>query len=119
MNDKWWERGIEQSKKMVISYDNLITRLWLSGAIMPYEKGGYASNHQLMDGTSLDAAVDGAIDTLVNEKGLPPIPHEFWVHRLGFQQGSCILMKWHLLPTAALFTCATQTHQYSFFKQNQ
>lgn len=26
------------------------------------------------------------IDTLINEKGLPPIPHPYWVDRLGFQQ---------------------------------
>jgi len=26
------------------------------------------------------------IDTLVDEKGLPPVPHEYWVDRLGFQQ---------------------------------
>ena len=36
---------------MIISYDNLITRLWLSGAIMPFEKGGYAAlNDETMDG---------------------------------------------------------------------
>ncbi|KAL7538373.1 hypothetical protein ACHAXR_008509, partial [Thalassiosira sp. AJA248-18] len=74
----WWERGIEQSKKMIISYDNLITRLWLSGAIMPFEKGGYAA----MDGDGKS----GTIDTLINERGLPPVPHSYWVDRLGFQQ---------------------------------
>ena len=26
------------------------------------------------------------VDTLINEKGLPPIPHDYWVDRLGFQQ---------------------------------
>lgn len=36
---KWWEQGVEQSKKMVISYSNLIVRLWLNGAIMPYVEG--------------------------------------------------------------------------------
>lgn len=94
---KWWERGIEQSKKMVISYDNLITRLWLSGAIMPYEKGGYASSVSLLDdigatttsSTPLDPIdSNGEIDTLINDRGLPPVPHQFWVDRLGFQQGS-------------------------------
>ncbi|KAL9185667.1 hypothetical protein ACHAXT_003444 [Thalassiosira profunda] len=75
----WWERGIEQSKKMIISYDNLITRLWLSGAIMPFEKGGYAA----ADG---NYERQGSIDTLINEKGLPPVPHSYWVDRLGFQQ---------------------------------
>ncbi len=69
---------------MIISYDNLITRLWLSGAIMPYERGGYAS--------ASSAAVDrdddcpGHIDTMIDERGLPPVPHQYWVDRLGFQQ---------------------------------
>ena len=74
---------------MVISYDNLITRLWLNGAIMPYEKGGYASS---LDTETLlsqqnDNEKRSAIDTLINERGLPPIPHQYWVDRLGFQQG--------------------------------
>jgi hypothetical protein len=64
MHMPWWEQGIEESKKMVISYDNLIVRLWLHGAIMPYSER----------------------DTLIDEHGLPPVPHEFWVKRLGFQQ---------------------------------
>lgn len=101
----WWERGIESTKKMIISYDNLITRLWLSGAIMPFEKGAYGcspivdgtSQNNIMDGGSLGGqqqqqqqqgggSSTGAIDTLINEKGLPPIPHLYWVDRLGFQQ---------------------------------
>jgi len=53
---------------MVISYDNLIVRLWMNGAIMPFA-----------DLTS------GDVDTMIDEKGLPPIPHEYWVKRLGFQ----------------------------------
>lgn len=66
---------------MIISYDNLITRLWLSGAIMPFEKGGYASLTSADNGKRT-----GSIDTLVNERGLPPVPHQYWVDRLGFQQ---------------------------------
>lgn len=97
----WWERGIESTGRMVISYDNLITRLWISGAILPFEKGGYAE--LLEGGGGMEEVVDFAmgaegndanvktkeskpIDTLVNEKGLPPIPHQYWVDRLGFQQ---------------------------------
>jgi len=91
----WWERGIETSMKMIISYDNLITRLWLSGAIMPFERGGYGccnddvvvlsiTNSPGSSSSSTGAA--GSIDTLVNERGLPPIPHNYWVDRLGFQQ---------------------------------
>lgn len=57
---------------MIISYDNLIVRLWLNGAIMPH------SQTNLLDKAS--------IDTMVDEKGLPPIPHDYWVDRLGFQQ---------------------------------
>jgi len=74
---------------MIISYDNLITRLWLSGAIMPFEKGGYATLNNAdssSPGASVDSSTTGSIDTLINEKGLPPIPHIYWVDRLGFQQ---------------------------------
>eukprot|EP00804_Cyclotella_cryptica_P018365 CCRYP_015493-RD/>CCRYP_015493-RD protein AED:0.08 eAED:0.08 QI:79/1/1/1/1/1/6/33/663 len=81
----WWERGIEQSKKMVISYDNLITRLWLSGAIMPYEKGGYAATSTYPADSPLQNDL-GSVDTLINDRGLPPIPHQYWIDRLGFQQ---------------------------------
>ena len=41
----WWEQGVEKTKRMVISYDNLIVRLWLNGAIMPFVDGGYAEQH--------------------------------------------------------------------------
>jgi len=78
---------------MIISYDNLITRLWLSGAIVPFEKGGYAvaddtiaGNIAVSDDADGEKTSTGAIDTLINERGLPPIPHEYWVGRLGFQQ---------------------------------
>lgn len=94
----WWEQGVETSKKMVISYDNLIVRLWLNGAIMPYTDGGYAEAHfhNTVPKDDLDDASkviptevvgkDGHIDTLIDSKGLPPIPHPYWVDRLGFQQ---------------------------------
>lgn len=68
----WWEQGIEDSGKMVISYDNLIVRLWMNGAIMPF------AGDDLISG--------GDIDTMIDDKGLPPVPHNFWVERLGFQQ---------------------------------
>ena len=111
---------------MVISYDNLIVRLWLNGAIMPFVDGGYASEHKhidtpkdsvinetvetgnllsledptnnqeqsttaklsadLKDGENNNAGHKEHVDTLINEKGLPPIPHDYWVDRLGFQQ---------------------------------
>jgi hypothetical protein len=96
----WWEQGVETSKKMVISYDNLIVRLWLNGAIMPYTDGGYAEEHssctvpkdEMEQHNNLNAIEkevarkDGHMDTLVDSKGLPPIPHAYWVDRLGFQQ---------------------------------
>mmetsp|Transcript_10852 Transcript_10852/g.16587 ORF Transcript_10852/g.16587 Transcript_10852/m.16587 type:complete len:498 (+) Transcript_10852:88-1581(+) len=66
----WWEQGIEQSRKMVISYDNLIVRCWLSGAIMPF----------------VPSESESTIETLVDSQGLPPVPHDYWVDRLGFQQ---------------------------------
>ena len=79
---------------MIISYDNLITRLWLSGAIMPYERGGYASPSSTAAGAVLDDddndgggdGRSGTIDTMIDERGLPPVPHRYWVDRLGFQQ---------------------------------
>ena len=85
----WWERGIEQTKKMVISYDNLITRLWLSGAILPYARGGFASKDDKDDDDDKDdngVVSSSHIDTMIDEHGLPPVPHQYWVDRLGFQQ---------------------------------
>ena len=75
---------------MVISYDNLIVRLWLSGAIMPYVDGGYAHDVTVATSTSGHPAdipdPSGHVDSLIDSKGLPPIPHQYWVDRLGFQQ---------------------------------
>ena len=107
----WWEQGVESSRKMVISYNNLIVRLWLNGAIMPFVDGGYASdfvgvsvpkddedgNDNNDDNNSKNNGDDdnrsettntptNHIDTLIDSNGLPPIPHHYWVDRLGFQQ---------------------------------
>ena len=81
---------------MVISYDNLIVRLWLSGAIMPYVDGGYAHDADATipaiktTGSDVSESSTGSgrhhVDSLIDSKGLPPIPHEYWVDRLGFQQ---------------------------------
>ena len=78
---------------MVISYDNLIVRLWLSGAIMPYVDGGYAHDVAVAAISPSGHPADvpdpsgGAhVDSLIDSKGLPPIPHPYWVDRLGFQQ---------------------------------
>lgn len=70
MHMPWWEEGIEQTEKMTISYDNLVTRLWLNGAIIPFQGQDGGDN----------------VDTMLDEEGLPPIPHQYWVDRLGFQQ---------------------------------
>ncbi len=118
----WWEQGVETSRKMVISYNNLIVRLWLNGAIMPFVDGGYASDHVDVTVPKDDDDDDGDddenhenknenqnenqnevthqqtkeqqktqtqqhhINTLIDSSGLPPIPHHYWVDRLGFQQ---------------------------------
>lgn len=67
-NMPWWQTeqingqtvGMEETGKMILSYDNLIKRLWYMGAM----------HH-----------------TVVNQNDdPPPIPHEYWVSRLGFQQ---------------------------------
>mmetsp|Transcript_52309 Transcript_52309/g.126498 ORF Transcript_52309/g.126498 Transcript_52309/m.126498 type:complete len:716 (+) Transcript_52309:23-2170(+) len=114
----WWSEGIEETKKMVISYDNLITRLWLNGAIEPFRfhptaKTAHSSSKvdekpaptlepliDLLGGTDTTAdsgttppegvvageSTKDELETFVNEEGLPPVPHEYWVERLGFQQ---------------------------------
>lgn len=108
----WWERGIERSGKMIISYDNLITRLWISGAIEPFdidhdqeddenegkEEGVEIKAEDLLGGQDENDTNKKqqqqeeapprrkGVDTLVNERGLPPIPHTWWIDRLGFQQ---------------------------------
>jgi hypothetical protein len=68
MHMPWWSEGIQETGKMVISYDNLLRRLWLHGAIFPFN-------------------IDKDGDTLLDpESNMPPIPHPYWVDRLGFQQ---------------------------------
>ena len=99
MHMPWWEEGIETTKKMVISYDNLITRLWLNGAIDPFNRDVKveSKNEDIVDffdvgmpaspaEASSEIATVSSIETFITEEGLPPIPHEFWVDRLGFQQ---------------------------------
>jgi hypothetical protein len=91
MHMPWWEEGIEETQKMVISYDNLITRLWLNGAIMPFQSNETTttttSNADLLDmGFSKVAAAEENMETFIDDDGLPPNPHTFWVERLGFQQ---------------------------------
>ena len=80
---------------MIISYDNLITRLWISGAILPFdnrddredeEDGNDNNNNNNLTTEEEEPPQRKGINTLVNERGLPPIPHTWWVHRLGFQQ---------------------------------
>ncbi|KAL3787122.1 hypothetical protein HJC23_013103 [Cyclotella cryptica] len=71
--------------RLTLDSDNLITRLWLSGAIMPYEKGGYAATSTYPADSPLQNDL-GSVDTLINDRGLPPIPHQYWIDRLGFQQ---------------------------------
>jgi len=89
MHMPWWEQGIEETKKMTISYDNLITRLWRHGAIEPYENQG-TNDLEVDDLLSFDTPAAGLVeqDTTPDETetGLPPVPHPFWVDRLGFQQ---------------------------------
>lgn len=65
----WWCTSVENGQiltmvetgKMVISYDNLITRLWNTGVLKHPPSG---------------------IDTT----SLPPVPDDRWIHILGFQQ---------------------------------
>jgi hypothetical protein len=75
----WWSEGMEESGRMVISYDNLIRRLWLDGAMLV---------HLHYDDTAAgDTSTSSAdLDTMLDVEGLPPVPHPYWVDRLGFQQ---------------------------------
>jgi len=108
----WWEKNVAQTKRMVISYDNLTSRLWIYGAILPFVVDdnesvalSTAENVQTLSNqrqAAVAAAEEGSaqnetpvdkacekrgIDCMMNkETGLPPIPHEYWVSRAGFQQ---------------------------------
>lgn len=115
----WWEKNVEQTKRMVISYDNLITRVWIYGSILPYVIAGddntsiatttddTTSNSTSTSTTTAlvieeakkeassqhnttnvnQACISRGIDTMMNkDTGLPPIPHDYWVTRAGFQQ---------------------------------
>lgn len=108
----WWSEGCETTGKMVISYDNLVQRLWLHGAIFPYQEfqqqqQEQQQNEELSQNAAdfLSSAEDDHFqdvnttspttkssnaqeqDTLLDpETGNPPVPHDFWVERLGFQQ---------------------------------
>jgi ELMO/CED-12 family len=91
MHMPWWEKGIQESQKMVISYDNLISRLWLNGAIEPFQyqgtiTGDSVGEMNLLGDTEASASEKPVLETFMTDEGLPPIPHEYWVDRLGFQQ---------------------------------
>lgn len=69
LHQPWWSQTVEngvtqtmvETGKMVISYDNLITRLWNTGVLRQ---------------------APSSVDTT----DLPPIPHDDWIRKLGFQQ---------------------------------
>ena len=60
----WWCLGVEDTRKMVISYDDLLKRLWIGGACKPF--------------------MEANLNLTVDDKA--PVPHDHWVDRLGFQQ---------------------------------
>ena len=72
----WWEHGILENKRMVISYSNLINRLWYHAAILPYIDSYSYQN------TSFDK--DKTTDNLDSIQA--EVPHHYWVDRIGFQQ---------------------------------
>lgn len=67
----WWCLGVEETRKMVLSYDDLLKRLWVGGACRPFG----ATDDMLVMGNDSGAAATKA-----------PVPHAHWVDRLGFQQ---------------------------------
>ena len=85
---------------MEIAYDNLIRRLWYHGAVVPYESSSSSScsssSSSLLATTTLDANANttnsrsggssSSSSTSTSLQDPPPIPHEYWVSRLGFQQ---------------------------------
>lgn len=82
----WWSKevgpdgkllGMEETGKMVISYNNLIRRLWAVGAMREIPGSEHFESSFLNASTAGDSKKKDA---------LPPIPHEYWVSRLGFQQ---------------------------------
>lgn len=85
MHMPWWDGSMETSGKMVISYDNLITRLWMAGAVLPFAPGGIAQSGDGAEGAPPNDHPD-KVESLLDDKGLPPVPHPYWVERLGFQQ---------------------------------
>jgi len=78
----WWEQNIEETGRMVISYDNLIVRLWMNGSILPYNVPSLNDDNDFVD----DDFGTKKMVTLIDDQGLPPVPHINWVERLGFQQ---------------------------------
>lgn len=80
----WWEQGIEETRKMIISYDNLMSRLWYHGAIQPFQEVVEAGS--VVTDAAAATTTTTTIDPPSFTSGPPPIPHEFWVDRLGFQQ---------------------------------
>lgn len=112
----WWSHGILETRKMVISYQNLVARLWVSGACVPYGESWqeYYETHPATsatasdllgnnDGTHKESTNDSAADIATSPsvtkeekkeaegsaekaKFRAPVPHKHWVDRLGFQQ---------------------------------
>jgi hypothetical protein len=75
----WWSEGMEESGRMVISYDNLIRRrLWLDGC----HAGCICITMILPLLVIRTSSAD--LDTMLDVDGLPPVPHPYWVDRLNF-----------------------------------
>ena len=75
----WWAKGIDETQKMEIAYDNLIQRLWLHGALL-------STTTTTPTSTTTTTQPASPQDLLDADKHMPPIPHDYWVDRLGFQQ---------------------------------
>ncbi|KAL7570838.1 hypothetical protein ACA910_018906 [Epithemia clementina (nom. ined.)] len=60
----WWSQGILQTHKMIISYQNLLARLWIAGAVTPYGEDWRAYHHHNNTATAVTEETSAAASDL-------------------------------------------------------
>ena len=85
-------QAILATGKMVISYDNLLARLWTAGACRPWGEehedllsaaGSFANSETSPAASAQSSSSSSQQDAAA---AAAPVPHTYWVDRLGFQQ---------------------------------